>query len=135
MRTQASRFPEACRNVAGAVLWTVAGAALLAPVGAAVGVYYGAVQALLFDHAPPLGETVLRLTFCSAAVGALLGAFLRLTDGVNPFTQREPDDAAPATALPPVRPVPEVPPARNAHRRGSAEPARGSGGWQKPSLN
>jgi hypothetical protein len=126
MRTQARRLWQALRNVGGALGWTMAGAALLAPLGAAMGLCLGAVQLLLYASVAPLWETVMRMALCLAVVGALLGAFIRIIDGVNPFAENDPESVAP--------PAP-VARALDAHRRTPAAQALRLKRPQDPSLN
>jgi len=99
------------RPVFGALIWAAAAAALTGAFGAVGGGYYAGVQCLLHGADQPFLVPCLRITLSAAATGAILGAFLRLFDGVNPFSRAsEPETAAVTSPTSPAeRRAPELP--------------------------
>jgi hypothetical protein len=75
----------------------IGGAAMAAPAGIVLGTCYGATQAIIYGNASAFLPAVIHFTWCAAAAGAILGAFVRLADDPKPLTTRG-RDAAGATA-------------------------------------
>jgi hypothetical protein len=84
MKTPLSRDNYPLTLAAATIAWTAVGAFLFAPVGALLGACVGGVQAVLYGG-PAFLPSFMHLTLCGAATGAILGAFIRLTDGHNPL--------------------------------------------------
>jgi hypothetical protein len=85
MKTFLSRNNNPLTFTASTIAWTAAGAAVVAPVGALLGACVGAVQAVLYGSPAAFLPSFTHLTLCGAATGAILGAFIKLTDGHNPL--------------------------------------------------
>jgi hypothetical protein len=75
------------------VCWAAAGAALVIPVGVLLGLCFGSLLALLFGSLSPILPALIRFTLCSAAAGAIVGAFIRLFDGHNPLAEHDPEES------------------------------------------
>jgi hypothetical protein len=65
--------------------WTAAGVAVEACAGAVMGVAYGAATGLLLSDVAAGVRVFVHVTSCAAAAGAIVGAFIRLSDGCNPL--------------------------------------------------
>jgi hypothetical protein len=124
-------------TIIGIATWTIVGAALLAPIGALAGGYYAAIQWLFHGAAQEALPRIVHATCCAAAAGAILGAFIRICDGENPFARdeflagpgKEEAGRRSSAAL-------DLPPAIRARQQGLlAHTSAPRGDHQEPSLN
>jgi E1-E2 ATPase len=69
-------------SAASFIQWTFASAAVAAAAGAIFGVCYGVALAALYGDPATIGAVVMHFLSCATAAGAILGAFVGLTDAL-----------------------------------------------------
>jgi hypothetical protein len=82
------------RGCSSALCWTAVAAIIAGAAGALFGVAIGAAIAILYGDASMFMSVFVHCLLSSAGAGALVGAFINLSDGCNPLSDRDPDEAA-----------------------------------------